>query len=497
MRADGGAAELAGNDRVVSAGSLVAQRRNAAHIVLVNIAAQQHGVARAGFADLAHQPLAGFGVAVPAVGGLLAVGVFAGGEQRGLHQLAPARGIAGAGGVGLQLLAQPALLFPAQKAAGRVVQGGALLRVHRAGAGLAFGAAGLQITVLPAVEQVQPRQIAPLQAAIQAQTLKAAPQSAGAQRHVFVEGLPGGGAPCKKVSAIPAPILACIVIFYFVVIPDDGPVAGRMGGLEMGIAFVQRIAVAVVLQGLGGAQWLGPGQSLGFGGLGVFIDVVAQKQHQIGRSLRRIGPGGVKAMLPALTGRHGHAQLLRPCLCSRGRAAAARGALGIAMAEAVEIPAVRGQAVDLYVQRVARFGACHAFTLGHDAPKLRVMGHLPVHRQRRQVWRGIAAQIVQRRGQPGPDQNVVGLRVAAGHTQRERVVGQCFIGPGPGGQGAQRCGQAGGNQKAAAFWRRSGEVCKHGDAVVVMLKARAQYGHEQWTIEHWASPCLYVRFNAA
>jgi hypothetical protein len=101
-----------------------------------------------------------------------------------------------------------------------------------------------------------------------------------------------------------------IVVFNLVIVPDDGPVARGMGGLQMSIAFVQRIAVAVVLQGLGGTQRLRTRQSIGLGRLRIFIDVVAEKQHQIGRGLRGIGPGAVEATLPALAGGYGQAQLI-------------------------------------------------------------------------------------------------------------------------------------------------------------------------------------------
>jgi hypothetical protein len=110
---------------------------------------------RLALGNLAHQALAGLRVAVPAVGRLPAIGMLAGCEQGGLHHGAPAGGLGSLASIILQLPGQPALLIPAQKAACRILQGRAFGRVHGAGAGLALGAAGLQIAVLAAVQQMQ------------------------------------------------------------------------------------------------------------------------------------------------------------------------------------------------------------------------------------------------------------------------------------------------------------------------------------------------------
>ena len=197
-----------------------------------------------------------------------------------------------------------------------------------------------------------------------------------------------------------------------------------MGGLQMSIAFVQRIAVAVVLQGLGGTQRLRTRQSIGLGRLRIFIDVVAEKQHQIGRGLRGIGPGTVEAMFPALAGGHGQTQLAYICSGHRGGTAACGGAEGVATAEAVEIPAVRTQAVDLHMDGMAPFGPGLSLPMSHGLAELGIVRHLPMHGLCCQVGRDRRTKIGQRRCEPCPDQDVVGFRVAAGHSQGERVVGQ-------------------------------------------------------------------------
>jgi hypothetical protein len=133
---------------------------------------------------------------------------------------------------------------------------------------------------------------------------------------------PGGHAPGQKGGGLAQALVGRIVVFHLVVVPDHAPVALGVGGLQQRIAFVQRIAVAVVLQGAGRAQRLGTGQAFGLGGLGVLVDVVAQKQHQVRLVLHHGTPGGVVAVLPALAGGKGQAQPLhRRTGCWRGAAA--------------------------------------------------------------------------------------------------------------------------------------------------------------------------------
>lgn len=100
----------------------------------------------------------------------------------------------------------------------------------------------------------------------------------------------------------------------------------------------------------------------------------------------------------------------------------------------------------------------HALALGYRLAKLLIVGHFPVHGLGCKLGRYIAAQIGWRCAQPGPDQDVVGLRVAAGNAQGEGVMRQRFASAGPGGQGAHGRGKARGNQKAPAI----GPGCEEG-----------------------------------
>ena len=246
----------AGGDR--SATELAGQRgpvrsvrvgRHAADVVLVDVAAQQHGVAWCMACNGVQQALARGGVAVPGVGRVQARGVVAWREQGGLRQHAPARL---GSGIQRQALVQPLLLGWAEHAAGRVFQRGAVVGARGAGAAGAGASARLQVAVLAGVEQVDVGQLPPVQPPVQRKTGRS--QAGCAQRHVFVKGLPGRSAQGQKRGRIAFACTARIVVLYFVVVPGHGPGAAGMGDLQVGIAFVQGMAVAEIGQRGGMAQ---------------------------------------------------------------------------------------------------------------------------------------------------------------------------------------------------------------------------------------------------
>ena len=405
------------------------------------------------------------------------------GQQGGLGQDAPARALAArVAGVLGQLAVQPLLLCPAQEAARRIRQGRTLRRAHAALVRLALGAARLGAAVLAAVQQMQPGQPAPLQAAVQLQSAAAmrcpgARQRAGAQRHVFVEGLPGGHATGQETRGIALALVARVVVLHLMVVPAHGPVAQGVRGLQQRVALVQGVAVAVVLQGLRGAQVVRAGQAQRHGGRGVFVDVVAQEDHQVRRVLHHLAPGRVVAMLPALAGGIGQTQALRQAAGGGRRAAAARAADRLPQHEAVVVPAVRRQSTYLHMHAVAPFGLGHGLAAAHDVAEKRVVGQLPADAQRGH-GRGVGlAQLGQRRRQPRPQQHVVGLGVAAGHAQREGVVRRTFAQPGPGRQLAQRRGQARADQKLAPrCWDGGAEGQEHGGSGQVAQKSGERRG---------------------
>ena len=155
----------------------------------------------------------------------------------------------------------------------------------------------------------------------------------------------------------------------------------------------------------------------------VFVDVVAEKDHQVGRLGRHVAPGGIKTVLPALAGREHKPQSVGQCVGSRSRAGSAGFTDGTAQQKPIEVPAPRLQALHLHMHRVAQLRQCAGATRGHDAPETLVVGDLPAQlhagQRRRQGGRCDAA----------PQHHSVFRRCAAGDAQRERV-GQCaFAGP--------------------------------------------------------------------
>ena len=359
-----------------------------AHIVLVNVPAQQHGVARAVALNGLQQAFARRRVAIPSVGGHLAAGVAAGREQGLLGQHAPAGvvvlRVCGQAGV------QPLLLGRAQQAAGGVCQFGAVGRAHAPRVGGAGFAACLQGAVLAVIQQVQLGQPAPGQAAVHLQPVELrARQGRGTQGHVFVERLPGCSALGQEGRGIGLCIRApCIVVLHFVVVPGHGPGAGGVGGLQCRVALVQGVAVAVVGQRGRITQCVGAGQALGVFGRGVFVDVVAQKQHQVGLVVADMAPGGVVAMLPPLARRKRHAQAPRQCMQGGGGAGAAGGAGGLPQHEAVVVPAARLQPTHFHMHAVAALWCCGGLALLHDARKSFIVCQLPVHGLGRQGLTG-------------------------------------------------------------------------------------------------------------
>ena len=251
MRADRGATEFAGQHLLGLGGLRVL---DAADIVLVDIAAQQHGVAQLRLANGAQQALACGGVAVPSVGTGAATWKGALCKQGLLADDAPAPALGLGRAVARQLGCQPALLAPAQKTAAVACQIGAVCGLD-GGWAFAHGCtAGLEVAVLARIQHPEIGQCTPALLAVQRATGRWHGQAGllvgdrGAQWHVLVKRLVSRHALGDKGLDLAYAIVAHIVVFHLVIVPGDEPGAVRMHGLQVRIAFVQRIAVAVVLQ---------------------------------------------------------------------------------------------------------------------------------------------------------------------------------------------------------------------------------------------------------
>lgn len=238
--------------------------------------------------------------------------------------------------------------------------------------------------------------------------------------------------------------MAGIVVLHLVVVPRHGPGTGRVGGLQGRVALVQRVAVTVVGQRGGQAQAVRARQAVGTPGARVFVDVVAQEQHQVRLVGHHMAPGRIVAMFPTLARRKGEAQRGGQVPGGRGRARAARGADGIAQHETVVVPAARRQAAQLHMHAVAERWHSRGFALVLDLCKPRIARHLPAH--------GVGGQHLRRVGQrqPGPQYHAIGCRVATGNAQREGVRWKRRrVAPRPSGQGSGRCGECRALQKSA------------------------------------------------
>jgi len=204
-------------------------------------------------------------------------------------------------------------------------------RVHPAGAECTTLGARLPVAVLAIVQGVQHRQPAKGHAVIQAQlaaglhhTRHRLLQHRSPQGHVFVIGLVSRQTACGKVRHLrPESALhpAGVIVLYLVVVPGHDPRAGSVHGLQINVAFVQRTARAVVVQGQGS----GRGHTAhSLAAATVLVDVVAQEHDGIEVFSAHVPVSAVKAVLPMLAGRIGQAQLLRPPHPARGRCACAR-----------------------------------------------------------------------------------------------------------------------------------------------------------------------------
>ncbi len=335
---------------------------------------------------------------------------------------------------------QPGFLLAAQHGTARIAQRLAGAREYgiRAAPGAGFGA-GLRRAVLAVVEHVEARQPAPVVALEQwhvGETV--APHGRQAQRHVFVEGLVGSRAAGGEIRRQALVAQAGVVVAHLVVVPGHDPGRRVVGRLQVRIAPVLGVALAVVGQregfvgahrARGMAQLVGP----------PFINVVAQEGDQVGRCLRDVAVRGVAAEFPVLAGGHGQLQAARHVVAAGRRAGTADRADGVAQHEAVPVPAARGQALHVHVHAMRQLGRRYRRALRGDAAEGLVGGDFPAHRhgERRRAF------LLQRVAQDArPQDDGIGQRRARGDPQAERVG--AFGGSGAGRQryARQRGGQA-------------------------------------------------------
>ena len=253
----------------------------------MHITAQQHRVADTVLLQGVRQAGARGGIAVPAVvpQSLTSAGLgIAHTKQRLMTQHVPLAAGACQGPL------NPTLLRRAEVAALRIAPGRTGGRVNQAAARPAVLQTGLAVAILARIQQVERGQPAERHLSIDAhlgaarQPGEALRQHRRAQRHVLVIGLVGGGTTRGEIGRAThaqhttALVQAGVVVLHLVVVPGQQPRAGGVHGLQISVALVQGVALAVVVQ----RQHPAPRHlAHGIRQAGVFVDVVAQEEHGI------------------------------------------------------------------------------------------------------------------------------------------------------------------------------------------------------------------------
>ena len=194
----------------------------------------------------------------------------------------------------------------------------------------------------------------------------------------------------------------------FVIIDGGDQGQGGMHGLQIRIAMVLIIATAVICQGFALMQRLKwpadvrSGGLAGGGGVGGFVDVIAQVQKKLDVVPGRQGAVGIeKTCIELAAGGLGKAQM-GDAYARKGAGAAAGGGLAEGV-EPKEVAAVRSQASGIGMHRMVTSGAGEHLAAGHDGAEGRVGGHLVVHRHH-----VVAA------GDPGPEDHPILEGITAG-----------------------------------------------------------------------------------
>jgi hypothetical protein len=164
------------------------------------------------------------------------------------------------------------------------------------------------------------------------------------------------------------------------VVPGHDPGRSQVRRLQVAVAFVLRIARAVLRQRerfvaagrpVRMAQPVGP----------PLVDVVAEEGNQVGCGSGDMAVRRVVAEFPVLAGGDGELQFRRQRIACRRRARSPDRTDGIAQHEAVPVPAVRPQAGRLDMDAVREFGSGHGTALRDDFTEALVLGHFPAHRE--------------------------------------------------------------------------------------------------------------------
>ena len=270
-------------------------------------------------------------------------------------------------------------------------------------------------------------------------------------------------------------VQAGVVVLDLVVVPRDDPREGGVARLQVGVAAVERVPVAVGRQRGDLGRVVGPDRSLA----AVLVDVVAEEVHDVDvlggqGAVRRVVAGR-----PVLAGREREAHGRRAGPGGGSGAGAADRAGEARRGEPVVEPGVGGEAGGVDVDGVGVRGGGDGGARGDDLGEGVVGGHLPADRHVDR-WHAAAVQRVGR--QAGPQDHRRGGRVAARHAEGERRTGQDRIGgEGPGGGQDRGCRPGGGGDGGAA-----GEEAAPIERARMVAHGRRSYGTTG--VRTWRAP---------
>ena len=189
-----------------------------------------------------------------------------------------------------------------------------------------------------------------------------------------------------------------------------------------------------------------------------------------------MSPGAKKALLVLLAGRKDQTQSFR-LLRRRGGAKTTRCTAGFAAAELIAIDAMRLQARDFDSHRMRPFGSGHLDT-GLNRGRAALLCDVPAHGHRDRIDTAIGLHGLGR--QTSPDDCAIRTWPAAGHTERERIVGA------PPGRRAGPIRQAG---RRARSTGRSTADCGQAQRTQHPLATRAGTHRHRFN-SSWLKPAL-------
>ena len=222
------------------------------------------------------------------------------------------------------------------------------------------------------------------------------------------------------------------VVGDLVVVEDRDPRVPGVGGLQIGVSLVQGVPQPVSAQvgRLGGRHAIAhagqAGRSVAVRAVAVLVDVVADVQDQVevlASSDAAVGTEVATGVVAA--GDQRQPQGMDDALLVRRGLGAAGGTELSERLEAVPVSGVGPEVVDVHLDGVVAPGIGPHAPASDDVPKARVRGDDPPHQQRPSqpaARRGHRLAPARWRGGPGPDDDSLASRVAAGNAVAEDAV---------------------------------------------------------------------------